>query len=183
MNWIERRKRSHRRRTVLLVVLIAGTAAGALQLAGMVLPGVRTTTGTLTFARSRETIWRILMDLDGMPRWRSDLTRLERLPDLAGRRTWKETGPDGDRIIQMVIADPPHRLVMRSVDSTGREERAIDLKEVEQGTGTVVNVMERERIAPIGRIVALVRGRDTPRLLADLSRWLDGPRPQVASTP
>jgi uncharacterized protein YndB with AHSA1/START domain len=183
MNWIERRRRSHRRRTLLRVLLVAGAAIGVLQLAGMVLPRMRTTTGALTFARSRETIWRILIDLDGMPRWRSDLTRLERLPDLEGRRTWKETGRGGDRIIQMIVADEPRRLVMRNAESTRREERTIELAEVEQGIGTVVRVVEREPVAPIGRIVALFRGRDLPRLLADLSRWLDGPRPQVASTP
>lgn len=183
MNWIERRRRSHRRQTVLRVILIGGAAIGTLQLAGWALPRVRTTTGTLTFARSRETIWRILMDLDGMPRWRSDLTRVERLPDLGGRRTWKETGPGGVRIVQMVTALAPRRLVMRNTESKDDGERAIELSEIEQGTGTLVQVSEREPVAPIGRIVNLLRGRATPRLLADLSRWLDGPRPQVASTP
>lgn len=183
MNWIERRRQSHRRRRALRVVLAGVAAVSALQLAGMVLPRVRTSTGTLTMARSRETIWSILMDLDGMPRWRSDLTRLERLPDLHGRRTWKETGPGGERIVQMVVAEAPRRLVMRNAESSGRDERAIELEEIEQGTGTLVHVVERKPVAPLGRIVALLRGRDTPRLLADLSRWLDGPRPQVASAP
>jgi uncharacterized protein YndB with AHSA1/START domain len=183
MNWIERRRRSHRRRRMVRLLLITGAGIGVLLLGGLALPSVRTTRGTVTLPRSRETIWSILIDLDGMPRWRSDLTRIERLPDLAGRRTWKETGPGGERIVQMVIADAPRRLVMRNAETTGPDERSIELEEVPSGTGTLVRVTERRPVAPIGRVIGLIRRQNTPRLLADLTRWLEGPRPQVASTP
>lgn len=183
MNWIERRRRSRRRRRALRMLLTFGAAVAVLLFAGLALPGVRTSTGSATLSRSRETIWSILIDLDGMPRWRSDLTRLERLPDLDGRLTWKETGPGGDRVVQMVAAEAPRRLVMRSADDSGRDERSIELEEVQSGTATLVQVTEHRPIAPLARLLGLVRGQETPRLLADLARWLTGPRPQVASTP
>lgn len=183
MNWIERRRRSHRRRRALRLLLSTGAAIAVLLLAGLALPGVRTSTGSATLSRSRETIWSILVDLDGMPRWRSDLTRLERLPDLDGRLTWRETGPGGDRVVQMVTAEAPRRLVMRSADDSNRDERSIELEEIQSGTGTLVHVTEHRPVAPIGRLLGLVRGQETPRLLADLARWLTGPRPQVASMP
>jgi uncharacterized protein YndB with AHSA1/START domain len=183
MNWIERRRRSHRRRRALRLLLTGGAGFVILLLAGLALPATRITRGTMTFARSRETIWTILMDLDGMPRWRSDLTRLERLPELEGRLTWKETGSGGERIVQMIVAEAPRRLVIRNADPPDRDERVIELQAVLGGTATLVQVTEREPVAPIGRVLRLIRRHDTPRLLADLTRWLEGPRPQVASTP
>jgi uncharacterized protein YndB with AHSA1/START domain len=182
MNWIERRRRSRSRRKLVRALLVTGAGIGILLLAGLALPSERTRTGSVTFARSRETIWTILMDLDGMPRWRSDLTRLERLPDLEGRRTWRESGPGGDRIVQMILVEAPRRLVMRNTARSGRDQRAIELTEV-AGSGTMVRVTEQEAVAPIGRVIGLIRRHDVPRMLADLARWLEGARPQVASTP
>jgi hypothetical protein len=82
----------------------------------------------------------------------------------------------------MVIAEAPRRLVMKNAEA-GPGERSVELEEVQSGTGTLVHVIEREPVAPIGRVIGLIRRHDTPRLLADLARWLEGPRPQVASTP
>jgi uncharacterized protein YndB with AHSA1/START domain len=183
MNWIERRQRARRRRRLLRGAALAAALLALLFLAGAALPAVRVRSGTVTLANSRESVWRILMDLDGMPRWRSDLARLERLPDLEGRPAWRESGGAGDRVIQLAVADPPARLVMRRADRPSGEERIIELADVPGRPGTLVRVTEREPVAPLGRVLGrlLPRREGTLRFLHDLTRFLTARRGQVAS--
>lgn len=183
MNWIERRKRSHRRRRLLQGASTLAGLIAVLFLAGAALPAVRVRSGTVTLTNSRESVWRILMDLDGMPRWRTDLTRLERLPDLEGRPVWRESGGRGDRVIQLAVVEPPARLVMRRADRARGEERIIELAETPGHTGTVVRVIEREPVAPLGRVFGrlLPRRDGTLRFLHDLTQLLTATRGQVAS--
>jgi uncharacterized protein YndB with AHSA1/START domain len=183
MNWIERRKRYHRRRRILRALGLATLGVGTGWLAGAALPGVRNRSGEVTLASSRESIWRILTDVDGMPRWRSDVSSLERLPDLEGRPAWRERGSAGDRVILLAVVEPPTRLVMRRAGQV--EERTIELAETPERTATVVRVTERTPIAPLWRVLArLVPGdRGAPRFLTDLERLVGGARGQVASRP
>ncbi len=185
MNWIERRKRSHRRRQMLRGSLAGAAVLAVLALAGVVLPGESVRRGTLTISRSRESIWRILTDLDGMPRWRSDITALERLPDRDGRPVWRENDGGSVRVLQLALIEPPRRLEMRPVTGYGGDDRMIELEETGGGSGTRVRVIERHAVSPLGRLFArLGRSRHAaPVFLQDLARRLGGERQQVASTP
>lgn len=185
MNWIERRRRLHRRRRVLRFLLVGTAGTAVLGLAGLVLPQETIRSGTLTLSRSRESIWRILTDLDGMPRWRSDLTGLERLPDQDGRPVWRETRRGSARVVQLSLAEPPRRLEMRPLAGYGGDDRTIELEEARGGTGTLVRVTERHPVAPLGRLFARLGhlGGSAPVFLEDLARWLGGERPQIAHTP
>ncbi|MGQ0701690.1 MAG: SRPBCC family protein [Gemmatimonadales bacterium] len=182
MNWIERRKRRARRRR-----LIRGLGAGGLLLvsallAGTALPAVRIRRGTLTLARSPEVVWWVLTDLDGMPAWRSDLRAVERLPDREGRLAWKEVGRSGSRVVELIEAEPLRRLVMGRTEGARTILRTIELAEPEGLSGTVVTVIEEERVGnPIARVLTrLPIPRDrTPRLLRDLADRF-GDRPPVA---
>ncbi len=120
-----------------------------------------------------------------MPRWRSDISRLERLPDRAGYPAWRETGRRGERVVQLTRLEPLRRLVMRRADRAAGEEWNIELEATPAGTGTIVRVTERRPVAPLARVVLrLTAGRDpAPRFLEDLARLL-GPAPDpVAVVP
>ena len=79
---------------------------------------------------------RVLTDLDGMPLWRSDLTALERLPNVAGRPAWREIGRGGAQVVELTLADPPRRLVIQQA-AGGRSVlpiRTFDLDSAATGT-------------------------------------------------
>ena len=198
MNWMEgRRRRDRRRRGAGLLFGVLGGLGGALLL-GALLPAVRVRSGSVELHRAPETIWQVLTDLDGMPRWRSDVQALERIPDLDGKPAWKEVGPGGVRIVQLMLVDPPRRLVTRLADpggSPGRRgrlaQRTIELIAAGPGrsggaSATRVTVIEREEVGNLlGRVLTrLPIGRVAPpRYLRDLARVLGASRRQIAAAP
>src|SRR5262245_16572212 len=77
MNWTEQRKRRARRRiarrsALLLLLVLAGLA-----LLGLALGSEQAVSAGALVERPPETIWRVLLDLDGLPLWRSDLRAVE----------------------------------------------------------------------------------------------------------
>src|SRR4026207_727745 len=112
MNWTERRKRKARRRLAPRAVGPLSVGLGLVSLVGLGFGVEQTVSTQALLERPPETVWRGLMDLDGMPLWRSDSTTLAPLRALAGRPSWRETGPGGTRVLELVEADPPSRLVL-----------------------------------------------------------------------
>ena len=186
MNWIAKRRRDRRRRR-----MARGAAAGVLLLilAGAVggfLPAEYASRAELVVVLPPESIWRVLTDLDGMPRWRSDLTALERLPDLAGRPAWREVGRSGTNVVELSVADAPHRMVIRRTRDgrPGLPERTFDLEAAPAGTR--VTLTERSEIRnPFGRLLARLGVARAPvtRMLRDLDERIGTSRRQVAAEP
>jgi uncharacterized protein YndB with AHSA1/START domain len=186
MNWTERRKQRARRRLLRRGAVALGAAITALFLAGLALGSERTVTGRALLERSPEAIWRILLDLDGMPLWRSDLAGLERLPDLAGHPAWREIGKRGSRVIQLSAAEPPTRLVLQTSDAGRPSLPARTFELVAAPGGTLVTLIERDRVRnPLRRVLYLLhppRAR-IARLLHDLEQRLAGVRREVVARP
>ena len=173
--WMEQRKRAARRRRLLRV--LAGVAgAGTLAfLAGTALPAEHRTTARETFDRAPEAVWRVLTDLEGMPSWRSDLVRIERLPEADGRMTWLEIGSGEDQVMELTESDPPRRLVIhrRKFGRPGLPERIVQLRATM--SGTLVTVTERDQVGnPLARVLVRLGARESAaeRLLADLHNRL-----------
>ena len=171
ISWMEQRKRALRRRRLLRV--LGGTAgAGVLAfLAGVALPAEHRTTARKSFDRAPEAVWRVLTDLEGMPSWRSDLDRIERLPEADGRTTWLEIGSGEDQVMELAESDPPRRLVIhrREDGRPGLPERIVQLRATINGT--LVTVIERDQVGnPLARVLVRLGARESParRLLADL---------------
>jgi uncharacterized protein YndB with AHSA1/START domain len=186
MNWTEQRKRKARRRLALRALAILAVGLGMLSLAGLGFGVEQTVSTQALLERPPETVWRVLMDLDGMPLWRSDLTTLERLPDLAGRPSWRETGPGGTRVLELVEADPPSRLVLRRAHDgvPALPMRTFELTAMTGGTR--VTVTERARVAsPLRRVLYRLHPprAGLTRFLRDLDHRLSGVRREVAAGP
>ncbi|NOT09056.1 MAG: SRPBCC family protein [Gemmatimonadales bacterium] len=174
MNWNDRRKRNARRRRALRVAAGALTLVGIVLLLGLLLPKEHVSRGQLLLVgRPPETVWRVLTDLDGMPLWRSDITRLERLPDLDGRQTWREVNRAGVSTVESLLAEAPRRMVIQRRQE-GRPvlpSRTVELLATE--SGTEVRVIERTLVTnPLRRIFLRV-GMIEPSVTRFL-RDLDG---------
>lgn len=184
MSWMEQRKRAARRRR-LLRVLGGMAGAGVLAfLAGAALPAEHRTTERESFDRAPEAVWRVLTDLEGMPSWRSDLNRIERLPEADGRTTWLEVGNGEDQVMELTESDPPRRLVIhrREDGRPGLPERIVQLRATINGT--LVTVTEREQVGnPLTRVLVRLGARKSParRLLADLHDRLGTARKNLSA--
>ena len=169
--WMEQRKRAARRRRLLgTLAAMAGVTALAF-LAGAALPAEHRTIARESFERAPEAVWRVLTDLEGMPSWRSDLVRIERLPEADGRMTWLEIGRGEDQVMELTESDPPRRLVIhrREDGRPGLPERIVQLRATINGT--LVTVTERDQVGnPLARVLVRLGAGESPaqRLLADL---------------
>lgn len=184
MNWHARRRRTARR-LVALRVLAGGLAVLLLTaLLGLLLPveHVRTTRAVLD--RPPEAVWRVLIDLDGMPLWRSDLTGVTRLPEIDGRPTWREVGRHGSRTLELTVAEPPHRLVIQQTRA-GKAVlpvRTLELASTREGTLVVMSERAAAR-NPLARLLTRLNldGSPLERFLRDLELRVSAGRRQVAT--
>jgi len=184
MNWTEQRKRKARRRIARRGAILLLLVLAAVSLIGLALGSEQAVSARALVERPPETIWRVLLDLDGMPLWRSDLRAVERLPDQDGRPAWRETGAAGTRIMQVAASVAPSRLVLRRAESGGWPLRTVELAPA--GRGTLVTVSERMRVGnPLRRVYYRLlppRGVVT-RFLRDLEQRLATSRREVVSNP
>jgi hypothetical protein len=184
MNWTERRKWKSRKRRAGRFLTAVAAAGGVVGLIGLCFPIEHVTSGSLLLDRPPEIVWRVLTDFDGMPLWRSDLTGLERLPDLAGKPAWREISRAGNRVLELSLAEPPRRLVMRrSVNGRpGLPSRTFEL--VEASRGTLLTLAERGEVPnPLLRVLVRIRAPrgEINRFLRDLDRRLNANQRQVAT--
>lgn len=188
MNWYDRKKRAARRRRLGRLLGGCGAGAGLVLITGLLLPREHSFSVSRLLPRSPELIWGVLIDLDGLPGWRSDLASVERLPDLDGRPVWREV-PRRGRVamtLELAFAKAPSRLVIRTTKG-GHPDlpvRTIDL--TQRASGTLVVLTERRaNPSPLGRVWSRLRGAggEVNRFFRDLSDRLDPGRKQVAAVP
>lgn len=184
MSWMEQRKRAARRKNMARALLAWIGLWAVIFAVGIVLPVEHRTTVRGSVERSPEVVWRVLTDLDGMPMWRSDVTRVERLPDADGRTTWREVGRTGDVIVELAESEPPRRLVTHQRRDGRRALPELTVHLAATALGTSVTVTAREETGnPIGRVLVRLGARTSPaaRLLRDLEFRLNVHRRQMAA--
>jgi uncharacterized protein YndB with AHSA1/START domain len=186
MNWIDRRRQQRRRRRAMKVLAGGLGSLAALFLVGALLPAEHPFTSQAVLERPPETVWRVLTDLDGLPFWRSDLTAVERLPDLGGKPAWREVGRSGSRVVELTRSEPPRLLVMRRAGrgSSGLPMRTVELAALAHGT--LVTVTDRvESRNPFRRVLVRLQLPQPAvlRLLRDLTERLSVTRREVVAQP
>lgn len=154
MNWMEGRRRKARRRYAAGTIGVIWVVTLVVASVGMVLPPAHAVGNTRLLPRSPEMVWRVLTDLDGMPRWRSDVLAVERLPDREGRAAWREIGTRGAVVFELEAAEAPTRLVVRRVEPEGTvaETRRYLLQPADSGTLIAVTDL-RSYSNPIARVL------------------------------
>lgn len=186
MNWTERRKQKARRRLLLRLLGGGAGAIGCASLLGLTLGPEQVVSRRLQLPGPPEAVWRVLLDLDGMPQWRSDLVALERLPDQAGRPAWRELSRSGPRVIALTLSEPPRRLVVSRTEAgvPALPVRTFELAPVEGGT--LLTVTERTLVRnPLLRALYRLHPprAGIARLLRDLAYRLNGGRREVVTRP
>jgi uncharacterized protein YndB with AHSA1/START domain len=93
---------------IVLIVLLVGWS----------LPVKHTATGEATFKSSPDSLYQLITDVDRFPQWRSSVKSVERLPDSAGKKRFREVGSDGTILYEVDSALPGQRLVTRIADKS-----------------------------------------------------------------
>jgi uncharacterized protein YndB with AHSA1/START domain len=93
-----------------LVLLVAAIAA-----IGMMLPQNHVAARTVRVRQTPEQVFAIISDVEKMPTWREDVTRVEILPVDDGRMMFREHGSDAVTY-RVETSEPPRRRVVRIAD-------------------------------------------------------------------
>jgi uncharacterized protein YndB with AHSA1/START domain len=104
---------------ITIVILAPGAIAlvGALAvLIGSRLPRSHRASGERFLATPPDVLWHTLTDIEAFPTWRTDVKRVQRLPDRDGKTAWIEEGKSGKMTFIFERTDAPHVLVSRIAD-------------------------------------------------------------------
>lgn len=101
----------------LLIALLLLASIGALAaFVGSRLPRAHTSSRKATFTVPPAAVWAAITNVDAFTSWRSDVKKIERLPDREGRAVWVEEGRSGRITLAAERSDPPRLLVLAVAD-------------------------------------------------------------------
>jgi len=101
------------------ILIVVGVIAGLIALMaliGALMPKGHRASRSTVINRSPEVVWQAMTDCVAFPEWRSDIKRVEVLPDRDGHKVWREDGKNGKMTLETIEASPPSRLVVRIAD-------------------------------------------------------------------
>jgi len=141
---------------VLIAVAVSVGLIAVVALIGALLPKNHLASRTVRFNQSPETLWEVLTNHPAEPSWRSDLARVEQLPDVNGHALWREVFKNGEVMtLETVEAIPPHRLVRRIADKSLPFGGSWTIEREKFDPGSRVTVMENGEVYnPIFRFVS-----------------------------
>jgi len=113
---------------------------------GLMLPRNHIATRTADTSVPPDQVWAVITDVASYPKWRPDVKRVESLPPVDGRPSWREIRRNDSIQYETVESSPPTRVVTRIADPTlpFGGEWSIDLAPLP--TGTRVTITERGQI-------------------------------------
>jgi uncharacterized protein YndB with AHSA1/START domain len=137
------------RRPLRWVVLVMGLPVlliAMLLTTGYFLPRDHEAASSARFAVPPDSVWAVISDLEHVPSWRPDVTRMERLPDHDGHAVWLEVGQTGSLPYEVVEWLPPVRLALR-IDDPDLPFSGSWIYTIEpDGGGSLLTVVERGAI-------------------------------------
>ena len=143
------------KRAAIGVALVVGAVA-ALALVGTMLPASHVVASSITIASSPDTVWAVVRDFDGYPKWWGDVSSVELARDSQGREVWRQWDQHGQELPIVVLeTDPPRRLVTQIIDD-GLPFGGTWTYEIEAaGRGSTLTITESGEIYnPIFRVMA-----------------------------
>jgi len=103
--------------TIALIVVLALAVVVALAaLVGTQLPRAHVASRQAAFPVPPDAVWAAITAVDAFPSWRSDVKKIERLPDRDGKPAWIEDGASGRMTLAVERMEPPRVLVVRIAD-------------------------------------------------------------------
>jgi uncharacterized protein YndB with AHSA1/START domain len=101
---------------LIIVVLAIAAAVAIAALVGSLLPRGHHASREQSFAAPPEALWSAITNVDDFPRWRTDISKVQSLPDRDGRRMWVEESRSGKMTFVVESSDPARRLITRIAD-------------------------------------------------------------------
>ncbi len=98
------------------ILWIVGGLAGLVAIVwivGVTLAQSHTATKTVRLKQKPEAVWAAITDYANQPQWRSELKKIERMPDTQGHEVWKEYNSAGEMPLETIEAVAPKRLVRK----------------------------------------------------------------------
>jgi hypothetical protein len=93
------------------LLILVGVTIGAF------LPQQHVSTCAARFRQPPDALWQVITDYAKFPAWRKDVTRVEMLPPVDGKPSWREFDNHGGSIpYQVMVMVPPRALVVRIAD-------------------------------------------------------------------
>jgi uncharacterized protein YndB with AHSA1/START domain len=154
---------------------------------GLMLPRDHTATRTADVSVPPDQVWAVITDVASYPKWRPDVKRIELLPPVDGRTSWREIRRGDSIAYETVESVQPTRFVTRIADRglPFGGEWSIGLAPL--ATGTQITITERGQIYNLMyRVLShFVLGYTTTMdaYLHALQRRLDTPAPPAATGP
>lgn len=119
---------------ILLVLIVFGVGAA--------LPRNHSVSLMVVIPAAPDTVWAVITDWEHSPAWRTDVKRVERLPDHDGHEVWKQIADEGSWPLELVEQSPPTRLVAVVADSSQGFGGAWTYALAPEGAGTRVTLTE-----------------------------------------
>ena len=154
------------------VLIAAGVVIGVLVLLvavvaviGMTLPRDHVATRTVRVRQTPEQVFAIISDVEKVPAWRAEVTRVEILPSDNGRMMFREHGSDAVTY-RVEVSEPPRRRVVRIADT--------NLPYGGAWTYDLTPVAPAASTAPITQVTITERGEVYNPIFRVLSRFVFG---------
>jgi uncharacterized protein YndB with AHSA1/START domain len=103
-------------RWTLYILLALGGLVGLVAVIGLTLPKGHRASKTTTYQAPPDVVFAALSDVARYGDWRSDVKRIEMLPDDNGRRMFREHGSNGVITFRVEESTAPSRLLVRIAD-------------------------------------------------------------------
>lgn len=137
--------------------IIGGIAAVIVIIAviGMLVPRDHVATRSARLSAPPDSVWAALVDAPDFPRWRSDVAKVEELPPVEGKRSWKESGNDNSITYVAEEERPGEKLVTRIANTDLPFGGTWDYALARDGSGTRVTITEKGWVSnPVFRFVS-----------------------------
>jgi uncharacterized protein YndB with AHSA1/START domain len=103
-------------RWILIVLVVLAVGAALVALVGSRLPQLHVASRQASYGVPPEVVWAAITNVEAFGSWRTDIKRVERLPDRDGRPMWIEDGRSGKMTLAVERMVPPRLLVLRIAD-------------------------------------------------------------------
>jgi len=126
---------------LIVIGLLVGLAVLVL-IVGALRPASHVATLTYRVAASPDSVFRVISDVEAQPRWTPEITKVERLPDNAGRPAYRENFGGFEAMTVITESVPDTRLV-KEILPTGPFYGTWTWELVPDGAGTRLTITER----------------------------------------
>lgn len=135
------------KRVAVIVLVVLMVLVAAVWGVGAMLPVAHVASGTRTFDRSTQDVYRLVSSVEDYPHWWEDVHSVEVLQrDGAGRVTFRQHSADGPMTMQVVEQQPPARFVTRIADPDQPFGGTWTFEVSAEGTRTRLTITERGEV-------------------------------------